>query len=326
MTALEGYSSWQVLAQMMMNSIQEFDGTDWEATIPWLDHIEAIAKKTGFDPLEVGMSKLKGTALCDVNAISKEGSLSWSQFHQLLIEHYSNIPCVLDAPSAYTHLMQGENEMVMQYLARDKVLLECIHHTSKLWDISGSSWDNLYLVWGLCSLHIQWQVASGQDTWWSVEDVFQMIDHVTRSEEQNRAFFKPNFEPAQSVLQVNEMSFGKATRYYPTHLISHIMVNPTKHGSVKISGTPTENQGVHSRKAKDNNTASTVMGSLPVTSVRESTRSRTASSLQRKIPEKNKRTQTWSSIARTNSKMLCRKVTLPSMRHSSPEHWRWPTL
>ena len=61
--ALEGYSSWQVLTQIVMNSIQEFDGTDRKATIPWLDHIKVIARKMSFDPLEIGMSKLKGTTL-----------------------------------------------------------------------------------------------------------------------------------------------------------------------------------------------------------------------------------------------------------------------
>ena len=57
--ALEGYSSWQILMQMAMSLIQEFDGTNCEATILWLDHIEAIAKKTDFDPLEIGMSKVQ---------------------------------------------------------------------------------------------------------------------------------------------------------------------------------------------------------------------------------------------------------------------------
>ena len=33
----------------------------------WLDHIEAIAKKMGFNHLETGMSKLKGTALYNIN-------------------------------------------------------------------------------------------------------------------------------------------------------------------------------------------------------------------------------------------------------------------
>ena len=96
--------------------------------------------------LEIGMSKLKGMALCDVNAISKEGNLPYFQFHQLLIEHYSNVPYASDALNAYAYLMQGENETVTQYLARAKVLLEHIHHTSKLCDIPGSSYDNLYLV------------------------------------------------------------------------------------------------------------------------------------------------------------------------------------
>ena len=151
---LEGYSLQQVPVQMAMNSIQEFDGTDREATIPWLDHIEAIARKMGFDPLEIGMSKLKGTTLWDVNAISKEGNLSYFQFHQLLIEHYSNIPYASDTLNAYAHLTQGENKMVMQYLARAKVLLEYIHQTSKLCDIPGSGYDNLYLGQGLHSPHI----------------------------------------------------------------------------------------------------------------------------------------------------------------------------
>ena len=158
--------------QMAMNSIQEFDGTNREATIPWLDHIEAFGKKTGFDPLEVGMSKLKGTALRDVNAIGKEGNLSYFQFCQLLIEHYSNIPYALDTLNADAHLIQGENEMVMQYLARAKVLLECFHHTSKLCNMPGSGYDNLYHVWGMHSPHIWRWVASEQDTWQSMEDVF----------------------------------------------------------------------------------------------------------------------------------------------------------
>ena len=180
--ALEGYSSQQVLTQVAMNSILAFDGTDREATIPWLDHIEAFTRKMGFNPLEKVMSKLKGMALCDVNAIGNEGNLSYFQFHQLLIEHYSNIPYASDALNAYAHLIQGENKTVKQYLTRTKVLLECIHHTSKFCNIPGGSYDNLCLVLGLCSPHVRRWVASECDTCWSMEDVFQMIYCVTRSE------------------------------------------------------------------------------------------------------------------------------------------------
>ena len=73
--ALESYPSRQVLMQIAMNSIQEFNGMNREATILWLDHIEAVSKKMGFDPLEIGMSKLKGMTLCKIDAISKEGNL-----------------------------------------------------------------------------------------------------------------------------------------------------------------------------------------------------------------------------------------------------------
>ena len=77
---------------MAMNLIQEFDGTNWEATIPWLGHIEAIAKKTGFGPIKIGISKLKGMVLYDVHAASREGTLSYFWFHQLLIENYLKVP------------------------------------------------------------------------------------------------------------------------------------------------------------------------------------------------------------------------------------------
>ena len=69
-----------------------------------------------------------------------------------------------DVLNAYAHLTQGKNEMAMQYLARAKVLLGYIHHTSKLCDIQGSDYDSIYLVWALCSPHIQRWVASKQDT------------------------------------------------------------------------------------------------------------------------------------------------------------------
>ena len=47
-----------------------------------------------------------------------------------------------------------------------------------------------------------------------MEDVFQIIEHVTRSEEQNRAFFNPNLKASKPVIQVNEVSYGKAMQQY----------------------------------------------------------------------------------------------------------------
>ena len=152
---LDIYFSRQVLMQMAMNPILDFDGTNLEATIPWLDHIEGVAEKMGFDPVEIDMSKLKGMALCQVNAASKEGTISYFQFCQLLIEHYSNILCMSDTLNAYAHLAQGEHESIAQYLTRVEVLLWHIHHNCKMYDIPGISYDKFYLVRGLHSLHTQ---------------------------------------------------------------------------------------------------------------------------------------------------------------------------
>ena len=114
---------------------------------------EECHKKMGFDPVEIGMSKLKGVVLNDINGASKEGTLSYFWFCQLLIEHYSNIPYVSDALNAYTHLAQGEHKSVTQYLSRAKVLLEHIHNISKMCKIRGVSYDRLNLVRGPHSPH-----------------------------------------------------------------------------------------------------------------------------------------------------------------------------
>ena len=63
----------QPLVQAALGSIQEFDGNDKAAAIPWLDKVELVAEGTGNNPVEVGFSRLKGLALGDINTIKKEG-------------------------------------------------------------------------------------------------------------------------------------------------------------------------------------------------------------------------------------------------------------
>ena len=62
---------------MSLNSIKEYDGSDREETILWLNNIELVAEKMGIDPLEVAISKLQSTALVNINAMGKEGNLTW---------------------------------------------------------------------------------------------------------------------------------------------------------------------------------------------------------------------------------------------------------
>ena len=75
----------------MLNSIQEYDGSERDTMIPWLDQVELVAERTSIDPLEVGISKLKELALGDISTILKEEVLSWHKFQQCLIEQYSNV-------------------------------------------------------------------------------------------------------------------------------------------------------------------------------------------------------------------------------------------
>ena len=58
--------------------------------------------------IEMGISKLKGIALGDINTICKEGGLTWHRLRQRLIEHYSNVPYASDTMFAYSHLSQGD--------------------------------------------------------------------------------------------------------------------------------------------------------------------------------------------------------------------------
>ena len=306
---LEGYSSWQVLMQMTMNLIKEFNGTNQEVTILWLDHIKAVAKKMAFNPLEIGMSKLKGMALCDVNAAWKEGTILYFWLCQLLIEHYSNV-------------LQGENKLITQCITRAKVLLEYFHQNSKMCNIPGIGYNKLYLIWGLCSPHARRRAASEQDTWHSMKDVFQTIEHITRSKVWHRAFFNPNLETVKPIIQVNEVSYGKTTWHNKFDWSNSGQPHPVWFNNT-FRDTSRHPRGSF-KKAQDNSTTSTVQASLHATTVRESTWSRTASSLLKKNPGTSRQTQTWPGTTGTNSERLCRGVMLPSRRYHLQGHQRYP--
>ena len=77
LTASEGYPTRQAITQTLPNLIQKYDGNNRKATILWLNHIELVAEMMGIDPLEVGISKLRGIALSDINTIHRESNLMW---------------------------------------------------------------------------------------------------------------------------------------------------------------------------------------------------------------------------------------------------------
>ena len=152
LNALENFSakiSMQPLAQAALGSIQKFSGKDKATTIPWLDQVELVVKRTSNDLVEVGISKLKGLSLGNINTIRKQEVLTWHKFRQILIENYSNIPYTSDAMVAHSNLTQQDDESTSQYLIRAKMLLENINHTAKVSPISGKGLNNLALIQGL---------------------------------------------------------------------------------------------------------------------------------------------------------------------------------
>ena len=97
------------MAQLTLGSIPVFDSKDKTTTISWLDQVEHITKRTGNDPVVVGMSTLRGLTLGDVTTVRKEEVPMWHKFRQVLIENYSNVPYVSDAMVAYNNKTQQDD-------------------------------------------------------------------------------------------------------------------------------------------------------------------------------------------------------------------------
>ena len=120
-------------------------------------------------------------------------------FRQCLIEQYSNVPFASDAMFAYTQITQQDDEPTPQYLISAKVLLEHIHHTSKLWDISASGLNNISVICGLSEHHIRRRLTKEQESWVTMEDVFMSINRITRTEEWMKAYHKAKYNSISQV-------------------------------------------------------------------------------------------------------------------------------
>ena len=78
--------------------------------------------------------------------------------------------------------MQQDDESTLQYLIRPKVLLEGMNHTSKLSQISVKGLNNLALIYRLRDNHIRWRVAKEQESWITMEDAYQSINRITKTD------------------------------------------------------------------------------------------------------------------------------------------------
>ena len=121
------------------------------------------------------------------------------------------MPYTSNAMFAYLQIAQQDDEPTVQYPVRADILLEHIHHTSKLSGISGAGLDNLSLIQGLRDHHIRRRVAKEQEFWRTMEDVFKSINMITRTEEQKKAYHELKYYAISQVSteKIHEVSYGK---------------------------------------------------------------------------------------------------------------------
>ena len=189
----------QLMAQLAQGSIPDFDGKDKTVTIPWLDQVEQAAERTGNNPVEVGVSKLKDLTLGYISMVRKEEGLMWHRFCQILIENYSNVPYVPNAIVAYNKWTQQDNEWMLQYLIRAIVLLEHINHTSELCQMSSKGLNNLALIQWLRDHHMWWRDTKEQESWNTMEDVYRSINQIIKNEVSTRAYQELQYKSISEV-------------------------------------------------------------------------------------------------------------------------------
>ena len=150
------------------------------------------------------------------------------------------------------------------------------------------------------------------------------INHVTRSEEQNRAFFKTNFKTVQPVTQVNKVNYGKSTRHnmldqpyddQPRQLqFSNNFRDTNGHPKGSLKKGPGQLHYKHNlRKLICYYCEGEHIVKDCIKFAKEKSR------------DKQKDTDV-AKCYKIKSQMVCGWVTLPSMRHCLPGCQRWPTL
>ena len=77
--------------------------------------------------------------------------------------------------------------------------------------------DNLYLVRGLKAPHMRRRVASEQESWRMMEDVFNNIDLIAKTEDRNKIYLEPNLKSVPQVARewVQKVSTVKYPRAKP---------------------------------------------------------------------------------------------------------------
>ena len=131
----------QPLQQATLNLINSFDGAKKAEFTTWAQSVENATRICNLDALNIILSTLQGAPL--KSAIYLEGKetsagrrLSWNTLKQHLTSNYLEIPYYMHAINAYDTLQQGPDEPNEAYLHREQDILEHIHHTFSMSDIT----------------------------------------------------------------------------------------------------------------------------------------------------------------------------------------------
>ena len=93
----------------------------------------------------------------------------------------------------YLKIMQGEQELVAQYLVRTKTYLERINHMSKLSNMNGGGLNHLPLVQSIKDLYIRQRIAKEAENWRIMEETFNSISKHERAAERMKVYHKSRY-------------------------------------------------------------------------------------------------------------------------------------
>ena len=207
----------QPLAQAALNAIDWFDDTDKSNTMSWLEQVEMVVKRNNQTTMEVGMAKLKGGPLHDIQKIH---ALTWPHLHNLLTENYSDTPYISDAMVAYNRISQAEDELVLQYLICAKDYLEHINHTNRLASMDGTGLNHISLVQRLNDHYIRRRVSKDAENRKTMADAFNSITKIARTAGKTKAYNEPTYEgPTDNAINhsYNNNHRGSLSRYPGTY-------------------------------------------------------------------------------------------------------------
>ena len=194
----------QPLQQATLNSINTFDGTKKAEFTTWAQSIENVMRIYNLYAINITLCKLQGAPMKSAIYLEdKEKSirkkLSWITLKQHLMTNYSYIPYDTHVIHVYGTLQQGADEPPEAYLHRAQDILEHIHHTNNMSEITAIGTNHAKILTGGKDKKLQSKLAeSKMKTWNNMAQVLQDVAEMAVSFKRCRGYSLPSFEINQT--------------------------------------------------------------------------------------------------------------------------------